>query len=120
MRPLPESGSLEGVDSSLTGGYAMDGATTTTFRTPTRILIPKLVQSRAGWKTKAGQRKQRLQAARLRIRDLEHSRDNWKERAGAAESHVGELQKQLAQTQQDLAPAQGENAELKKKQRALS
>lgn len=94
----------------------MDGATTTipTFRTPTRILIPKLVKSRNGWKTKAGQRKKRLKAARIRIRDLEDSRGNWKERAVDAESQVVELKKQLEQTQQDLVTAQGENAELKK------
>jgi hypothetical protein len=77
----------------------MDGATFSipTFQTPARILIPKLVKSRAGWKTKATQRKKRLKAARIRIRDLEISRDKWKDRTGAAESQVAELQKELAQ-----------------------
>jgi chromosome segregation ATPase len=98
----------------------MDGATTTTFHTPPRILIPKLVKSRDGWKTKAHQRKKRLKAARIRIRDLENSRDNWKKRAGDAESQVRELQEQLAQTQHDLATAQGANADLKKRAQPLS
>ena len=57
----------------------MDGAAlkTSAFRTPPRILIPKLVASRDGWKTKAGERKRRLKAARIRIRDLQASRDGW-------------------------------------------
>ena len=40
----------------------MNGAALTkqTFRTPGRILIPKLVVSRNGWKTKAGERQRRF------------------------------------------------------------
>ena len=73
----------------------MDGATikAQTFRTPARILIPKLAASRDGWKTKAGERKRRLKAARIRIRDLENSRARWRERAGAAEEQVAELKR---------------------------
>jgi len=99
----------------------MDGATfdRTTFRTPVRILIPKLLVGRAGWKRKAGERKRRLKAARIRIRDLEASRDRWRERASAAEREVGELRQQHAQTQQALAAANAEadrlRDELKKK-----
>jgi len=44
------------------------------FQTPPRILIPKLVASRDGWKSKAGARKKALKAAQIRIRDLEASR----------------------------------------------
>jgi chromosome segregation ATPase len=99
----------------------MDGATFTipTFRTPARILIPKLVKSRDGWKAKANERKKRLKAARIRIRDLVNSRDHWKDKAHAAENRNAELQRQLEQAQQDLAAARHENErlrdELKKK-----
>ncbi len=99
----------------------MDGATLDrpTFRTPARILIPKLAASRDGWKRKAGERKGRLKAARIRIRDLEASRDRWRERASAAERDVGELRQQREQTQQALAAANGAadrlRDELKKK-----
>lgn len=97
----------------------MDGATLdrSTFRTPTRILIPKLVVSRDGWKKKAGERKKRLKAARIRVRDLEASRDRWRQRAEEAERTVAAL----SQTQQMLAEAQAEaerlREELKKKAR---
>lgn len=88
----------------------MDGTTLDrpTFQTPARILIPKLVASRAGWKRKAGERKRRLKAARIRIRDLEASRGRWRERASAAEREVCELRQQREQTQQALAAANAE------------
>ena len=89
----------------------MDGATFSipTFRTPPRILIPKLVKSRDGWKTKANLRKKRLKAARIRIRDLDNSRDCWKDKAQGAEKRIAELERQLEQTQQDLAAARDES-----------
>lgn len=99
----------------------MDGATLDrpTFRTPARILIPKLVGSRAGWKVKAGERKRRLKAARIRIRDLEASRQRWHDRTDEAERKADELGQQLEQAQQALAAANAEverlRAELKKK-----
>ena len=99
----------------------MDGATLDrpTFQTPARILIPKLVASRAGWKGKAGDRKRRLKAARIRIRDLEASRQRWHDRADEAERKADERGQQLEQTQQALAAAQAEvdrlRADLKKK-----
>lgn len=99
----------------------MDGATLDrpTFRTPARILIPKLVASREGWKCKAGERKRRLKAARIRIRDLEASRQRWHDRADEAERKADELGQQLEQTQQALVAAQAEaerlRDELKKK-----
>ena len=85
----------------------MDGATLDcpTFQTPARILIPKLVASRAGWKGKAGERKRRLKAARIRIRDLEASRERWHERARVAERENGELRRRLEQAQQATAEA---------------
>ena len=93
----------------------MDGATfsSPTFRTPARILIPKLVKSRAGWKTKANQRKKRLKAARVRIRDLEISRESWKDRAHDAENQVAELKQQLEQSQQELVSVGNENGSLR-------
>ena len=99
----------------------MDGATLDrpTFQTPARILIPKLVTSRDGWKRKASDRKRRLKAARIRIRDLEASRQRWHDRADNAEREVCQLRQQLEQTEQALATANAETDrlrdELKKK-----
>jgi chromosome segregation ATPase len=99
----------------------MDGSisATTTFRTPQRILIPKLLASRSGWKAKAGERKRQLKAARIRVRDLEASRVRWRERATNAERQVADLRHQLQQTQQQLADAHAAaeqlRADLKKK-----
>ena len=95
----------------------MDGATLdpAAFRTPQRILVPKLLTSRAGWKRKAGDRKRKLKAARIRCRDLEASRDRWRARAEVAEGQAAELD----QARQELAAAQAAadslRAELKKK-----
>ena len=103
----------------------MDGATLDrpTFQTPARILIPKLVASRDGWKGKAGERKRRLKAAQIRIRDLEASRERWRERASAAEREACELRQQLEQAHQAVAAANAAadqwRDDLEKKQRPV-
>jgi chromosome segregation ATPase len=93
----------------------MDGAPLngSTFRTPARILIPKLVVSRDGWKGKASERKRRLKAARIRIRDLEASRERWQKRASDAERKACEVSQELEQTRQALAAANAEAARLR-------
>jgi hypothetical protein len=90
----------------------MDG-TTSTFRTPSRILIPKLVSSRDGWKAKAQERKKRLKAARIRIRDLEASRKDWRQRATAAEEQVAGLPRQKHSSPPELAALRAENERLR-------
>ncbi len=109
-RWLPEYGSLE-VDFHLFLEFiAMDGATTTTaFRTPTRILIPKLVKSRDGWKKKANERKKRLKAARIRNRDLEASRKVWRQKAEVVQEPVAALEA----SQQELAELRAESERLR-------
>ena|SRR5947209_15551924 len=69
------------------------------FRTPFRILLPKLVKSRDGWKSKSDRRKAQLKAAKIKIRDCSASRDMWRERAEqfAQENHQLREQLQLAQ-----------------------
>lgn len=93
----------------------MDGATIaiSSFRTPPRILIPKLVKSRDGWKTKANQRKKRLKAARIRIRDLEISREHWRDKANGDGNRSAELERQLAQAKQDLVAERFESEQLR-------
>lgn len=75
------------------------------FRTPPRILIPKLVRSRDQWKVKADERRRQYRKEKIRSRDLTHSRLRWKERALAAEGTVQDLQRQLQQAQTELAQA---------------
>jgi len=107
------------------GVNAMDGAALTMqiFRTPARILIPKLVVSRNGWKTKAGERKWRLKAAQIRSRDLEASRGRWPARAGEAERQMAEVKCQFEQLRRELSAARSEAEQLrdalKKKSRRL-
>ena len=94
----------------------MDSLASTTsandFRTPPRILIPKLVISRDKWKVKATDRKHRLHKEKIRSRDLSHSRKQWKDRALAAELEIQELRLQLERSQADLAQAKAEIARL--------
>jgi hypothetical protein len=85
------------------------------FRSPARILIPKLVSGRDRWKGKAGERKRRLKSAQIRIRDLEGSRELWRERAELAERRAAELERtaearsaKLAATQDELAAVRDE------------
>src|SRR5271170_5433990 len=82
------------------------------FRTPPRILIPKLVRSRDQWKAKATARKRQYRKEKIHSRDLSLSRARWKERALAAEQKLLEQQQQLDRLQADLALAQSQNAQL--------
>jgi chromosome segregation ATPase len=88
------------------GELAMDGAATMseiveTFRTPVRILLPKLLKSREDWKTKSHQRKAKLRSASTKIRDLSASRDKWRQRTERLEEENRQLQEQLEQAQRD-------------------
>jgi hypothetical protein len=93
----------------------VDSSTATTsasdFRTPPRILIPKLVRSRDRWKAKATTRKRQYRKEMIHSRDLELSRQRWKDRALAAEQKVLDLEQQLHSSQTDLAQARGELAQ---------
>jgi molecular chaperone GrpE (heat shock protein) len=82
------------------------------FRTPPRILIPKLVRSRDKWKAKATARKHQLHKEKIHSRDLALSRQRWKDRAVAAEQKLQELQEQLQRTQADLAQARSQLSQL--------
>ena len=82
------------------------------FRTPPRILIPKLARSRDQWKAKATARKNQYRKEKIHSRDLEHSRQRWKERALIAEQQLQELQQQLQHTEAGLAQARSHIAAL--------
>jgi chromosome segregation ATPase len=82
------------------------------FRTPSRILLPKLLRSRDGWKRKAGERKRSLKAAQVKVRDLQISREHWKEQVEAARRECEQLREQLRESQQKCAEAQAEAARL--------
>jgi hypothetical protein len=83
-----------------------------TFRSPPRILIPKLILSRDKWKAKATRRKHELKKTQINARDLSASRDRWKKRALAAEQQTQDLQSQLQQAQSQLAQSRAEVAHL--------
>jgi hypothetical protein len=70
-------------------------ATTVSFATPSRILIPKLVRSRDAWKTKASQRKAQRKALEIRVRDLNVSRDLHRRRAEQLQQRVAQLEAEL-------------------------
>jgi hypothetical protein len=65
----------------------------TRFRTPPRILIPKLVKSRDAWKAKATARKAQRKALEIRIRDLEASRDLHRLRAEQLQRRLDDQQR---------------------------
>jgi hypothetical protein len=87
------------------------------FRSPPRILIPKLVESRDKWKAKATRRKRELKKEQIRSRDLGASRERWKERALAAEQRLQTLQQQIDETQGQLEQARAEVTRLQEAQK---
>jgi hypothetical protein len=97
----------------------MDGAATMSeirekYRTPTRILLPKLLKSRNDWKAKSDARKVKLKAAQVKIRDLTASREFWRQRAEQPQTLNGQLQEQLQQALRDRDEARAEVEDLKK------
>jgi len=98
----------------------MDGATTMTeirqtFRTPLRILVPKIFKSRDAWKAKSDHRKAKLKSAQITIRDLTLSRERWKQSAGSAQEQIRQLQEQLQECQAERDQLRNELDEAKKK-----
>ncbi len=65
------------------------------FRTPPRILIPKLVRSRDAWKAKATTRKTQRKALEIRVRDLDASRELHRQRAEQLQQRVTQLEAEL-------------------------
>jgi hypothetical protein len=82
------------------------------FRTPPRILLPKLVRSRDQWKAKASERKRQYRKEQIRSRDLSLSRQRWKGRALDAERELQDLRLQHQRAEADLAQARSQIAQL--------
>ena len=94
----------------------MDSATTVTaFLTPSRILIPKLLRSREGWKARAAARKKVNKALQIKARDLTLSRNSWKARALDAEQKLRDTHDTLTNTRQLLDAATAAAETLPKK-----
>ena len=98
----------------------MDGTPTMTelrpaFRTPSRILLPKLLKSRDGWKAKSHQRKAQLKAAQIKIRDLSASRTRWRDQAAQLETENQQLRARLERAERELQLSQAALADAQKK-----
>ena len=91
---------------------SVETTTASEFRTPPRILIPKLVISRDKWKAKATARKRQFHKERIRSRDLTLSRQLWKERFLAAEADLQEVRQTLQRSEADIAEARSQLAQL--------
>lgn len=95
----------------------MDGTATMatickTFRTPVRILLPKLLKSRDGWKAKSDRRKAQLKAARIKIRDCSASRDMWRQRAEQWQEEARRLQDRAERAERELEQARAASTQL--------
>lgn len=99
----------------------MDGAmmweSRATFRTPVRILLPKLLKSRDDWKAKSHQRKAELKAAKIKIRDLSASREMWRERTAQLQEENRRLQERLEAAERELAATRAALTELQDAQK---
>jgi hypothetical protein len=73
-----------------------------------RILLPKLLKSRDGWKAKSDRRKAQLRAARIKIRDCSASRDMWRQRAEQRAEQARQLQERAERAERELEQARTE------------
>jgi len=98
----------------------MDGTATMTeirqtFHTPIRILLPKVLKSRDGWKAKSHQRKAQLKAAKIKIRDLSAGRDRWRDETAQLATNNQQLQERLERAERDLEQTRTALADAQKK-----
>jgi hypothetical protein len=98
----------------------MDGAATMSeivneFRTPVRILLPKILKSRDNWKEKCQRRRVQNKALQIKVRDLSASRDTWRQKFEELQGKYDQLQGEHCQVQQRLEAVECERDEAKKK-----
>ena len=82
------------------------------FRTPVRILLPKILKSRDDGKAKSHERKAQLKSAKINIRDLSASRDRWRERTARMEEEHRLMQERLALAEGELDRSRATVAQL--------
>ena len=82
-------------------GTASMSANRQSFRTPIRILLPKLLKSRDDWKAKSHHRKAQLKSATITIRDVSASRARWRQRVEQLEADNRQLQERLARAERE-------------------
>jgi hypothetical protein len=100
----------------------MDGSATmaeirASFRTPLRILLPKLLKSRNEWKAKSDRRKAELKAAKIKIRDCSASRDRWRQRTDKLEEENRRLRQRAEQAEHELQKTRAALAHLEDAQK---
>jgi len=78
------------------------------LKTPMSRLLRVFRDGRARWRAKALERQQRLRAAQVRIRDLEHSRAYWKARALVAEGQAPASAASGGETDEESGQERGE------------
>jgi uncharacterized protein (DUF3084 family) len=98
----------------------MDGAATMSeivneFRTPVRILLPKILKSRDDWKEKCQRRRAQNKTLKIKVRDLSASRDTWRQKSEELQAKYDQLHSEHRQLQQRLEAVERERDEAKKK-----
>ena len=96
-------------------GHSTPTDTVDKFRTPTRILIPKLLKSRDNWKKKCQRRRAQNKTLKITIRDLTASRETWRTKFDDLQAAYTQLQLERDRLQQQLAAVEAERDEAKKK-----
>jgi len=82
-----------------------------------RILLPKILRSRNGWKAKSDRRKAELKAAKIKIRDCSASRDRWRQRTEQLEEEARQLRERAELAECELEKTQAVLAQLEDAQK---
>jgi chromosome segregation ATPase len=85
------------------------------FRTPVRILLPKILKSRDDWKAKCQLRRAQNKTLKIKVRDLVASRDSWRQKSEELQAQYDQLQGEYRQLQHRLEAVEVECQEAKKK-----
>ena len=98
----------------------MDGAATMAesaneYLTPARILLPRVLKARDGWKAKCQRRRAQVKALQINVRDLTNSRAVWRRKHEQLRAETDRLDAEAAALRQRLEALEGELRDAQKK-----
>ena len=72
------------------------------FKSPVRVLVRKLLESRSNWKKKCQEARRDIKRYKNEANDIRRSREQWRTRAEAGERAVESLRYQIEQLQEEV------------------
>jgi hypothetical protein len=80
----------------------MDGKLLGRFRSPTYLVVSRLLEGRANWKNKCKEARKEIKRYKNRVNDIGKSRESWRQRAETSERELKVLRGELEELKEEL------------------